>query len=201
MKKLKFLPIFLILLFLNACASKYDELDLEKLNKEKLTELKVNGEKLYISGIINERAYFDIKKVLENNPQLKIAILDNIEGSIDDDFNLKASLLIHKAKLDTFVPKNSEIYSGAVDMFCAGKERIVQKGAIIGVHSWGDDYMEGSKISKSDPIHKIYLDYFNQVACSSSFYWYTLEAANADDIHIMNEKELFKYKVATQIID
>ena len=188
--------IISFVLFFSACASKS-----YASNYDELTEVRVDDEKLYISGIINKRTYFDVKDILEDNPQLEVVVLDDIDGSIDDEMNLRVSLLIHDARLDTFVPRGSEIYSGAVDMFCAGKNRVVQEGAKIGVHSWGDDEISGDRLPRSAREHDMYLDYFEEVGCPKSFYWFTLEAAEPDDIYIMSEDELLEEGVATDIID
>lgn len=165
-----------------------------------ITDTFVDGDRLFVAGTLNAMTYDEIQRQLTENPGLKTVILEDIDGSIDDEANLQTAMLIHNAGLDTFVPADGIIESGAVDLFCAGRNRIAERGARIGVHSWADgDGMEGADVSPSGDEHQIYLDYFGAVGCPVSFYWFTLEAAPASGIHYMTEAELIDYQVVTEI--
>lgn len=165
-----------------------------------ITDTFVDGDRLFVAGTLNAMTYDEISRHLTEHPGLKTVILEDIDGSIDDEANLQTAMLIHNAGLDTLVPADGIIESGAVDLFCAGQNRIAERGARIGVHSWADgDGVEGGKISRSSDEHQIYLDYFEAVDCPVSFYWFTLEAAPASGIHYMTEAELISYQVATEI--
>jgi len=165
-----------------------------------ITDTFVDGDRLFVAGTLNAMTYGEIRRQLTEHPGLKTVILEDIDGSIDDEANLQTAMLIHNAGLDTLVPADGIIESGAVDLFCAGRNRIAERGARIGVHSWADgDGVEGGKISRTSDEHQIYLDYFEAVDCPVSFYWFTLEAAPASGIHYMTETELLDYQVATEI--
>ena len=165
-----------------------------------ITDTFVEGNRLYISGPLNALTYDEIAQQILANPGLTTVVLEDIDGSIDDDVNLETGLLIHEAGLDTYVPADGQIESGAVDLFCAGKNRIAESGAKIGVHSWAaEDGLEGGDLPQDDPEDQPYISYFEQVTCPVSFYWYTLEAAPAGDMHYMSEDELLAHSVATEI--
>ncbi|MEL6415781.1 MAG: alpha/beta hydrolase [Pseudomonadota bacterium] len=165
-----------------------------------ITDTFVEGDRLYISGTLNALTYDEIEQQIAAHPELKTVVLEDIDGSIDDDVNLETGLLIHEAGLDTFVPADGQIESGAVDLFCAGRNRIAERGAKIGVHSWAaEDGLEGGDLPEDDPEHQPYIAYFETIACPVSFYWYTLEAAPADGMHYMSEDELLTHSVATEI--
>ena len=165
-----------------------------------ITHTYVEGDRLYVSGTLNALTYNEIEQHIAAHPGLTTIVLEDIDGSIDDDVNLQTGLLIHDAGLDTFVPKDGQIESGAVDLFCAGKNRIAERGAKIGVHSWAaEDGLEGGDLPKGDAEHQPYIAYFEAVPCPVSFYWYTLEAAPADGMHYMSEEELLVHSVATEI--
>ena len=165
-----------------------------------ITETYVDGDRLYVAGTLNARTYDEIAEHIESNDDLRVVVLEDIDGSIDDDVNLLTGRLIHDAGLDTLVPTDGVIESGAVDLFCAGKNRIAERGARIGVHSWADESgVEGGDLERGDEEHQVYLDYFKSVGCPVSFYWFTLEAASADDMHYMTDEELLFYSVATEI--
>ncbi len=71
-------------------------------------------------------------------------------------------------------------------------------GATIGVHSWaGDSGVDGSTFPKDDPEHQKYINYYRAVGIPETFYWYTMEAASARDIHIMTEDEITTYGIRT----
>ena len=167
---------------------------------EDITDTLVEGDRLYVSGTLNALTYDEIKRQLDRHPELRTVVLEHIDGSIDDDVNLRTSLLIHDAGLDTFVPADGIIESGAVDLFCAGHNRIAERGARIGVHSWADeDGLEGGDLSRESDEHDIYLRYFRQVDCPTEFYWFTLEAAPSGGMHYMTESELLAYQVVTEL--
>jgi hypothetical protein len=46
----------------------------------------------------------------------------------------------------------------------------------------------------------MYLNYYDEMGIPQSFYWYTLEAASAEDIHWMTESELEQYNMLTSPI-
>ena len=165
-----------------------------------ITDTLVDGDRLYVAGTLNGRTYSEIKRQLDQHSEIRTVVLEDIDGSIDDDVNLQTALLIHAAGLDTFVPADGIIESGAVDLFCAGHNRIAERGARFGVHSWADeDGLEGGDVSPDSQEHDIYLDYFNQVGCPIEFYWFTLEAAPAAGMHYMSEDELLDFQVVTEL--
>lgn len=195
-----------IIVFIIFCLTGCSFLSSEPETYRDLTDTAVKGDKLYISGTLNAQTYDELKGILDSNPQLKTVVLEDIDGSIDDDVNLETGLLIHQAGLNTFVPKHGFIESGAVDLFCAGKERVAERGAHIGVHAWSETTytgkdMSGDTLTKDSPEHDMYLDYFREVDCPESFYWFTLQAAPADGMHRMTETELVEQGVVTQLIE
>ena len=45
-------------------------------------------------------------------------------------------------------------------------------------------------ITRDDPEHQLYLDFYEEMGTPAAFYWYTLRAAPPDDIHWMTEAEI-----------
>ena len=172
-------------------------------NRIDTTDSWVQGNTLYLSGTMNSQTFDEIERVLEQNPQLRRVEIGEIDGSIDDDVNLATGLLIHEAGLDTHINADSFIESGGVDIFCAGRERTAERGAHVGVHAWAynDDSLSGEELSPDDPEHEPYLDYFSIVGCPVDFYWFTMQAADADDMYVMSDVELLEQNVVTRFID
>ena len=161
-------------------------------------ENQTNKDTLYMKGIIYSNTLVDIKKVLDENPQVTTIAMIDVGGSIDDEINLLASKEIRKRNINTYLPKDAMVASGGTDMFLAGKERQIHPTAKLGVHSWSDD---GGKVALDFPRdheeHKIFLEYYKEMQIPVDFYWYTLEAAPADDIHWMTPEEIQQYHITT----
>ncbi|WP_299773585.1 hypothetical protein [uncultured Pseudoteredinibacter sp.] len=169
-----------------------------QMNHLSLTETKVEGDKLYLMGIINSKSYEQMKTVIESNPQVKTLVLTVMPGSIDDETNLQMCHFVRNQGLSTYLRSDSVIASGAVDLFMSGVEREMESGAQLGVHSWSDGFQEALEYPRTAPEHKPYRDFYQAMVGSDDFYWYTLEAAKADDIHWMSEKEISAFPVLTQ---
>jgi hypothetical protein len=166
--------------------------------------LEVNGNEAILNGTLGTVAYTQIKKLIKNNPTVTTLVLGNISGSLNDAVNMHTGRLVREAGLTTKILKNSDIASGGVDLFCAGKERIVTKGAKVGVHSWSGDEFTAIELPKDHPAHQYQIAYFNMCfdgITGEDFYFYTLEAAPFDGIHWMSDDEIKNWKVATKFID
>ena len=172
-------------------------IELARLNSTDQTKFTVEGNSLHMDGIINSRTPDSLRAVLDANPQLTEIVLHDVPGSVDDEANLVASRMVRNRGLNTRLVASSEIASGGTDFFLAGVQRRFETGAKIGVHSWGTLFDSGAEVPKNDPRHQLYLDYYNTMGITPEFYWYTLNAASADDIHWMTPDEIRKYDLAT----
>lgn len=68
----------------------------------------------------------------------------------------------------------------------------------MGVHSWAESDDEGNmetgdQVPRDAPRHQPFLDYYEAVGIPSEFYWFTLEAAPADDICNMTFDEMRQF--------
>lgn len=155
--------------------------------------------RLYMQGVIYGYTLRDIQQVLDANPQVKVLVMEDVPGSLDDEINLLASREIRKRNIATHVPEDGVVASGGTDMFLAGAKRSAHSNAKFGVHSWG--WGEGGENALDFPRdheeHKKYLDYYEEMQIPAEFYWYTLEAAPPEDIHWMTAEEIKRYMVTT----
>ena len=173
--------------------------NLERLNRIELTEFRADGTDMYISGEINALTLEQFNNFMVAHPNTTRMVFGIIPGSIDDETNIKLGYEVRRLGLATHLTQSSEIYSGGVDLFLAGKKRTIESGAVIGVHSWADGLgREGKDVPASSPQHQLYLDYYRTMGIDDSFYWFTLEAASADDIHLMTEAEIKQYGFVTR---
>ncbi|MCF4099562.1 hypothetical protein [Maritalea mediterranea] len=164
------------------------------------TDFEVEGNIVHMDYEITSRTYSQFVRLHQQNPQVDTILMHVIDGSTDDDMMIKLGYYLRKHRFKTMLHSESEIYSGGVDLFLAGVERTMERGAIIGVHSWSDGERDGAEFPRSSGEHAKYTRYAHTMLGSDQFYWFTLEAAPADDIHIMSESEIRKYRLLTKPI-
>lgn len=156
----------------------------------------IDGDTAFMVDEIGSDTPDAVRTLLSDYSDVTTISLVNVGGSSDDQANLEASRLVREAGLATHVPADGEIASGGVDFFLAGATRSFDDGARFGVHSWAGDDIEGADLPEDDPEHDLYLDYYAEMGVDADFYWFTLEAAPAADIHWMTSDELDTYDFA-----
>ncbi len=154
---------------------------------------------LWMEGEVDENTPGRLRRALNRYPHVRQIILAYVPGSNDDDANVETGRIIFQRRLNTIVPADGLIASGGTDLFLAGAERIVERGACIGVHAWSDDDLRSPprELSQNDSAHNVFLDYYRDIQINAQFYWYTINIAEANDMHYMSEGEMNKYYVAT----
>lgn len=168
------------------------------------TKLEIKGNEVYLNGTLGTRGYAQFRDLIKNHPEVTTIVLQNVPGSINDAVNMHTGRIIREAGLNTKVLADSQISSGGVDLFCAGKERIVTKGARLGIHSWGGEGVSADDFAKDHPAHQYQLAYFTMCLGKEkgpSFYFRTLEAAPAGDMHWMSDAEIKQWTVSTQFLN
>ena len=151
-----------------------------------------------VSGVVCDGSPEAFNQMLLEHSDIEKLVLENIDGSADDDANLLLGRLIRKNNLTTSLREFSHIASGGTDLYLAGSKREWTKGAQIGVHSWSDGVKDGSDYSHDSPEHRQYLDYYNEMGIPEDFYWFTLSVASANDMHYLTFEELEKYNMVTE---
>ena len=163
------------------------------------SKLEIKDDRAYITGDLGTGTYSQLQDLINNNPGVKTLVLKNVGGSVNDAINMHNGRLVRNAQLTTLMPADGEAYSGGVDLFAAGAKRVYEKGGKLGVHSWCCvNGKSADKLSKTDPAHDAQLTYFREMlgaADGIAFYFFTLEAASFDGIHLMTEAELKKYRL------
>lgn len=161
-----------------------------------------SGNTLIINGETQADSLVKFRSALKNHPETRIIILNIVPGSDDDDVNLKMAKTIRRHKLSTHLTQNSIIESGGIELFMGGVERTMERGAKVGVHSWSDDDegYEAHELPKGHPDHKPYIKTYQKLGIPKSFYWFSINAAPADDMYFMSEEELERFDLLTQPI-
>lgn len=168
------------------------------------TTLEVRGTQAFLNGTLGTKGYSQFKDLIKNNPEVDTIVLQNVPGSINDAVNMHTGRIIREAGLNTKVLANSEISSGGVDLFCAGKERIVNKGARLGIHAWAGGGISADNLAKDHPAHQYQIAYFTMCLGKEkgpAFYFRTLEASSAQGMHWMSDKEIEQWNLSTQFLN
>ena len=157
----------------------------------------INDTTVTMNGVINGRTEDRFDKLISDHPKINTIILEDCPGSKNDDENLRVSKKIYDQGINTMLRSNSEIASGAVDLFLAGNKRSYEPGAKVGVHSWSGGGKTATDYAEDHENHKPYIDYYKYVGMTEEeakdFYFFTIKAAPADGIHWMTEEELEAY--------
>ena len=162
------------------------------------TEMQLDGARLVLSGEITSRTPSRFIATLNANPQLQVIVPFDMSGSVDEMAVYRMGDVIRDRGLDTHLTAQSEIYSGAVNLFLAGNRRTIEPGAILGVHSWADGFGEGSSYPREAKEHKGNVAYTRDMLGSDAFYWFTLQAAPSNGIHLLTRAEITGFGLVTE---
>ena len=166
-----------------------------------------SGDALVVEGVIDGTTTETLERALQSHPGVNKLVLRNIPGSADDESSLtNLSRLIRTNNLTTVVPSEGMVASGGTDMIVMGRNRIIESGACIGVHSWAAGGVFGSHagadLSQSDPEHQLYLTFYQDMGITEEFYWFTLQAAGPDEIHWMSAEEINRFQLSeTHVVE
>lgn len=169
-------------------------------NSAELTEYEVVGDRLFVNGTINSKSLNQFNTIYAENPQITTLVEQEIDGSVDDDTMIALAYRIRELGLNTHLEVDSEIYSGGVDLFLAGVERTMERGAVVGVHSWSDGERDAADYPRSSPEHEQNRRYIEDMLGADDFYWFTIYAAPADGMYKMTNNEIIQYGLLTQPI-
>jgi hypothetical protein len=161
------------------------------------TRMTVNSDWLLLSGTITSRTPASFARTLAENPQVSTVVVTQVDGSIDGAATIRMGDRIRGMGLNTHLLSDSVVDSGGVDLFLAGRRRTMAPGARLGVHSWRNGYREGRSYPRGAPEHEMTRSYVQRMLGSDDFYWFTLQAAPSDGLHVMTPAEIARYGLVT----
>lgn len=164
------------------------------------SKIEFEGTEATISGALGSLTFTQIQRLQAEHPEIDRLVLQDVPGSINDEVNVETGRLVRNGGWSTHVPADGEIASGGVDLFCAGVERTLEDGARVGVHSWSNGEEEGGDLPMDSPEHTFFIEYLDEMLGSprgETFYFFTLQAAPAADIHWMTPQEIEQYELLT----
>ena len=135
--------------------------------------------------------------MLAAHPGLRRLEMVDCPGSLDEEANLILARAIHRARMETVVPRGGSVRSGAVELWLAGVRRSADADAEFGVHSWADEYgREAKDYPASDPVHAQYLGYYREMgmddAKARAFYALT-NSTPFDDVRYLTRDDMARF--------
>jgi hypothetical protein len=162
---------------------------------------RAEGDRAYVNGLMSAVAPNTFREFIAENPQIKWLVLEIMPGTEDAYATLELGRLIRKQGLNTYVPSDAKIESGATDVFISGVKRVSECGALIGVHAWRYPYEYSARDLPRDPTledHRPTLQFYDQMGILPKFYWFTINAASPEELHFMTPAELEHYGLVTE---
>ena len=187
------LGLILCITALSAC----EMVVINALNMIETTEFTVDGENLIMNGEINSKTLDQFNEMIEDNPEITTLVEVDVPGSLDDDTMYQLVYRVRDLGLNTHLRSDSRIYSGGVDLFLGGVVRSIEAGAELGVHSWSDGVNEAMDFPRGSPEHEANRKLIEDMLGADDFYWFTIEAAPADGIHVMTNEEIARFGLIT----
>jgi len=153
-----------------------------------------------MNGVIGSQTPQHWDNFIAAFPNTTKMVMKDCPGSEDDTANLQVARKVRVQDLHIHLPADAEIASGAVDFYLAGTKRTRDAGSKIGVHSWSDG---GNKEATDFPVghanHQPYISYYKEMGFSAAdaeaFYYFTINAAPAADVHWMTDAEVIQFKL------
>ena len=157
------------------------------------------GDQLIVNGTTGSGSLADLEEALAENPQIRVVVLNRVEGSDDDSVNLEMARILRSRNLDTHLNADSVIESGGVELFIGGADRTMDKGARIGVHSWYDEdgRYQGRDLPRDHPDHQPYLEAYRALGIPEDFYWFILDAAPSDAMYFLTADDIARFRILT----
>lgn len=161
-----------------------------------------NDTSAVMDGVIRSRTLDDYNDMIAAHPGITELLMEDVPGSADDETNVQLGRAVYNQQLNTRLPDGGMIASGGVDLFLAGRNRTAGNNTMIGVHSWSGGGTAPVDLPVDDPEHDRYISYYQDIGwteqAASDFYFFTIHAAPASDIHYMTEAEIDQYGVLTE---
>lgn len=160
-----------------------------------------------VHGVIGNTTPTVTQTFIDTYLNVTTLVFMQVPGSEDDTANLIAAQKIKTRGYKVYLPavyaysQDAFVASGGTDMILAGSVRVIDQNAEVGVHSWSDGTNEATDFPVGHANHLPYINYYVNMGFSQqdaeSFYYYTINAAPANNIHHMTEAEIEQYKLRT----
>ena len=162
--------------------------------------LAINDSTVVMNGDMTRKVDNQFQSLLEDFPAIQTIIMEKCPGSRDDEEMFEAAMLLHTQGINTHLPANAKIESGAVDFYLAGATRTREIGSRIGVHSWSDGNNSATDYPYGHSEHELYISYYENIGFerteAENLYYFIIESASSNNMHWMTEEEIEQYGIS-----
>lgn len=130
----------------------------------------MRGDLLFVKGVVSGSSHRETSALLNGSPGVRTAVLTLVPGSLDDETNFALGRMLRAASVTTYLPSRGLVASGGTDRFLAGRRRIVERSARVGVHSWASGSVNGDEVPRDEPRHQPYLRYYLDIGIAEAFF-------------------------------
>ena len=134
------------------------------------TQMRVEGDRLYISGPINLATVEGFEGLAEHNESIATVVLGDLPEVDEITHAVLLGYRVRGLRLDTEVAPGAEVAGPAVWLFLGGVERRIGAGARLVVSDWG-----GGARAREDAGHEEQRRFVQDMLGGDAFYWATLE--------------------------
>lgn len=170
-------------------------------NYTESTTFRAAGTRLLMSGVITSATPRQFERVVAANPQITTLVQRDVEGSVDDEAMIRMAYRVRELGLNTHLDADSRTFSGGAQLFLAGRERSMIRGAVIGVHSWRDSRRDGAEYPRQSRKHEMNRRYVQDMLGKDAFYWFTLAAAPSGGMYVLRERDINGFGLLTRPIE
>jgi hypothetical protein len=156
-----------------------------------------------LDGTIDSNSFSQFSQMLNEHPEIEVILFDVAPGSFNDDVTFQIGRRIRDLNLDTRITDNGIIASGAVDLFLAGNNRTRGFNTSIAVNSWVDSSgNQASSFPEDSSVHNFYINYYFDIGLgtqlATDFYFFSINAADSDDLYFLTEGDIQFYQIFTE---
>lgn len=202
MNRLPLLILFLLTTAIFSSCSSDDDMSVGQDQKQFGIFTVTNDSTVNMNGDISSASLNNFNRLIDAFPSINKINMAEVPGSTDDETNLKVAKRVHDLDIATHILDNGEIASGGVDFFLAGVRRSSGSNTSIGVHSWSDGQNDATAYPVGHAEHLPYINFYTAVGFTQQqaedFYYFTINAAPANDIHWMTDAEIEQYGILTE---
>ena len=152
------------------------------------TQMRVDGDRLHISGPMNLATVESFEGLIEHNSGITTVVLGDLPRADQITHVVLLGYRVQGLRLNTEVAPGAEIVGPAVWLFLGGVERRIGEGARLVVSDWG-----GGALAREDAGHEEQRRFVQDMLGDDAFYWATLEPGS----RVLSAREIAEFGLVT----
>lgn len=152
------------------------------------TQMRVEGERLYVSGPMNLATVESFEGLIEHHGGITTVVLGDLPQVDEITHVVLLGYRVRGLGLNTEIAPGAEVVGPAVWLFLGGVEREMGAGARLVVNDRG-----GAALAREDAGHEEQRRFVQDMLGEDAFYWATLEPGP----RVLSAEEIARYGLVT----